>query len=88
MTGEEQKNTVAAFAEYLKKEGVSFFVLAYVSDGDLTCSLDAGEDLSSALAFILNDEENGLEQVFAEALAINAKNKGRLIQINNNFNGN
>lgn len=88
MTGEQQKNTIAAFSEYLKKEGVSFFILAYQSEGDLTCSMNAGDDFPHALACAMNDEESGLEEAFGVALALNAQAKGRLIRINNNNNYN
>ncbi len=89
MTGEEQKNTIAAFSDYLKKEGVSFFILAYKPAGDLTVAINAGDELPNALACALNDEESGLEEAFGRALALNAHAKGRLIILNNNdFNEN
>lgn len=89
MTGEEQKNTIAAFSEYLKKEDVCFFILAYKPEGDLTITINAGEELPNALACALNDDENGLEEAFGRALVLNAQAKGRLIILNNNdFNEN
>lgn len=88
MTGKEQRNTIAALSEYLKKEGVSYFLLAYQSEGDLTCTVDAGGDLPQALAYIIGD--NNLEEVFATALAIHAQRTGNFVKINNeqNFNEN
>lgn len=86
MTGEEQRNTIAALSEYLKKEGVSFFLLAYQSEGDLTCTVDAGNDLPQALAYIIGD--NDFEEVFATALAIHAQRTGKFVQIDNEQNYN
>lgn len=88
MTGQEQKNTIAAFAEYLKKEGTCFFILAYKSDGDLTCVVDANDDLPNALACAMSRDGGDIEQAIGMALAINAEREGRLIQINNNPNEN
>ena len=88
MTREEQRNTIAALSEYLKKEGVSFFLLAYQSEGDLTCAVDAGDDLPQALAYIIGD--NDFDEVFATALAIHAQRTGNFVKISNkqNFNEN
>lgn len=88
MTGEEQRNTIAAFAEYLKKEDVCFFILAYKSNGDLTCVMDANDDLPNALACAMSKNGGDIEEALAMALAINAEREGRLIQINDNQNEN
>lgn len=87
MTGEEQKQTIAAFSEYLNKEGVCHIILAYRSDGDLTFAFNANEDMPQAIAHVaMRDKE--ILSTFAMALGICARENGNIIQINNNYNEN
>ena len=87
MTGDEQKQTIAAFSEYLNKEGVCHIVLAYRSDGDLTFAFNANEDMPQAIAHVaMKDKE--ILNAFAIALGICARECGNIIRINNRANEN